>query len=76
LLVILATQEADIRRIAIQSQPGEIICKTLSWKNPLQKKGWWSGSRYRPKFKPQYLKKFKIKIKNIDFYLGASGTHL
>jgi hypothetical protein len=24
-----------------------------------QKKDWWSGSRYRPEFKPQYHKKKK-----------------
>jgi hypothetical protein len=30
--VILATQEAEIRRIAIQSQPGQIVCETLSQK--------------------------------------------
>jgi hypothetical protein len=29
--VILATQEAEIRRIEIQSQPGQTGCKTLSW---------------------------------------------
>jgi hypothetical protein len=28
--VILATQEAEIRRIAVQSQPGQIVHKTLS----------------------------------------------
>jgi hypothetical protein len=28
--VILATQEAEIRRIAVQSQPGEIVLETLS----------------------------------------------
>jgi hypothetical protein len=28
--VILATQEAEIRRIAVQSQPGQIVLKTLS----------------------------------------------
>jgi hypothetical protein len=28
--VILATQEAEIRRIAVQSQPGQIVCETLS----------------------------------------------
>jgi hypothetical protein len=27
---ILATQEAGIRRIAVQSQPGKIVLKTLS----------------------------------------------
>jgi hypothetical protein len=25
--VILATQEAEIRRIAVQNQPGQIVCK-------------------------------------------------
>jgi hypothetical protein len=28
--VILATQEAEIRRIVVQSQSGQIICETLS----------------------------------------------
>jgi hypothetical protein len=28
--VIAATQEAEIRRIKVQSQPGQIVCKTLS----------------------------------------------
>jgi hypothetical protein len=46
--VILATQEAEIRRIAVQSQPGQIVRETLSQKYPSQKKGWWSGSRCRP----------------------------
>jgi hypothetical protein len=36
--VILATQEAEIRRITVQSQPGQIVCKTLSRKT-LHKKG-------------------------------------
>jgi hypothetical protein len=44
--VILATQEAEIRRIMIRSQPRQIVCETLSQK-PIAKKGWWSRSRYR-----------------------------
>jgi hypothetical protein len=28
--VILATQEAEIRRLKVQSQPGQIVCETLS----------------------------------------------
>jgi hypothetical protein len=43
-LVILATQEAEIRRIMIQIQPGQKAYETLSRKNPSQKKGWLSGS--------------------------------
>jgi hypothetical protein len=46
--VILATQEAEIRRIVDWSQPGQIVHKTLSWKYPSQKKGWQSGSKWRP----------------------------
>jgi hypothetical protein len=45
--VILATQETEIRRIMVRSQPGQIVLKTLSRKNSSQKKGWWSASRYR-----------------------------
>jgi hypothetical protein len=43
--VILATQEAEIRSIAAQSQPRQIVHKTLSQKKTHHKKGWWSGSR-------------------------------
>jgi hypothetical protein len=46
--VILATQEAEIRRIEVHSQPRQMVYETLSQKNPSQKKGWWSGLRYRP----------------------------
>jgi hypothetical protein len=37
--VILATQEAEIRRIMVQSQLRQTVCETLSRKNPSQKKG-------------------------------------
>jgi hypothetical protein len=52
------TQEAEIKGITVQS-PGQIILETLSRKKPITKKGWWSGSRCRPEFKPQYCKKKK-----------------
>jgi hypothetical protein len=42
--VILATQEAEIRRITVQSQPRQIVRE----KKKSQKKGWWSSSRCRP----------------------------
>jgi hypothetical protein len=35
--VILATQEAEIRRIVVQSQPRQIVHKTITQKNPPQK---------------------------------------
>jgi hypothetical protein len=37
--VILATQETEIRRIAVRNQPGQIVCKTISQKKPTTKKG-------------------------------------
>jgi hypothetical protein len=36
--VILATQEAEIRRITVRRKPRQIVCKTLSQKS-LHKKG-------------------------------------
>jgi hypothetical protein len=36
--VILTTQEVEIRGIAVQSQPREIVHKTLPQKNPSQKR--------------------------------------
>jgi hypothetical protein len=35
--VILATQEAEIKKIAVQSQPRQLVCKTLSQKHLTQK---------------------------------------
>jgi hypothetical protein len=35
--VILATQEAEIRRITVRSQPGQIVQETLSQKHPSPK---------------------------------------
>jgi hypothetical protein len=34
--VILASREAEIRRIAVQGQPGKIVLETLSQKYPIQ----------------------------------------
>jgi hypothetical protein len=42
-LIILATQEAEIRRISVQRKPGEIVRPYL--KKHFTKKGWQSGSR-------------------------------
>jgi hypothetical protein len=52
--VILATQEAEIRRVEVRSQPGEIVHKTLSGKYLTQKRAGKS-----PEFKPQYNRKKK-----------------
>jgi hypothetical protein len=38
MLVILAMQEKEIRRFMVQSQSRQILLKTLSRKNPSQKR--------------------------------------
>jgi hypothetical protein len=57
--VILATQEAEIRRSAVQSQPRQIVPETLSRKNPSQKRAGGVAQGVGPEFKPQYQKKKK-----------------
>jgi hypothetical protein len=57
--VILATQEAEIRRIAVGSQPRKIVCKILSQKYLSQKRAGRVAQGEGPEFKPQYQKKKK-----------------
>jgi hypothetical protein len=61
--VILATQEAEIRRFVVQSQPWEIVLETLSRKNPSQKRADGVAQSVGPKFKPQYHKQNKTEKK-------------
>jgi hypothetical protein len=63
--VILATQEAEIRRVTVQSQPRQRVHETLSRK-PITKN--WTGGVAQgegPEFKPQYHKKKKINDENL-----------
>jgi hypothetical protein len=59
ILVILATQEAEIRRIEVQSQPGQIVRKTLSQKNLHKHRAGGVAQDKGPEFKPLYHKKKK-----------------
>jgi hypothetical protein len=60
--VILPTQEAEIRRIMVQSQPRQIIQKTLFWKKTHHKnRASVPAQGESPEFKPQYCKKKKRK---------------
>jgi hypothetical protein len=52
--VILATQEAEISRIVDQSQPGKIVCETLSRKKPIKKRAGRVTQGGAPEYKPQY----------------------
>jgi hypothetical protein len=58
--VILATQEAESKRITLPSQPGQIVLQTLSQTtNPSQKGAGGVTQGVGPEFKPQYCKKRK-----------------
>jgi hypothetical protein len=57
--VVLAAQEAEIRRIEVQSQPKQIVQETLSWKYPSWKKANGVAQSEGPELKPQYHKKKK-----------------
>jgi hypothetical protein len=59
--IILATQEAEIRRIMVQNQPRQIVHETLSQKNPSQKRAGGGAEGVGPEAKPQYCKKSKTK---------------
>jgi hypothetical protein len=56
---------AEIRRIAVQSQPWQIVHETLSQKNSSQKKKKRAGRVAQdgePEFKPQYCKQTNKQI--------------
>jgi hypothetical protein len=63
----LIIQEAEIRRIQVQSQPGQQVLETLSQKKSKQKKPHHKKRADRvaqgvgPEFKPQHCKKKKKK---------------
>jgi hypothetical protein len=46
--IILATQEAEIRRITVPIQPRQIVLQDSISKKSSTKKDWWSGSKHRP----------------------------
>jgi ribosomal protein S20 len=52
--VILATQEAEINRITVQSQPRQIVQKTLSRKILHKNRAGRVAQGEGPEFKPQY----------------------
>jgi hypothetical protein len=64
--VILATQEAEIRRISVQSQPSHIVSNCVSEKTFTKKAGGVVQGE-GPKFKPQYCQKRR---KELKAYLG------
>jgi hypothetical protein len=60
--VILATQEAEIRRIMVQSQPGKIVRETLSRKTLHKNRAGRVTQGEGPEFNPTPAKKKKKAI--------------
>jgi hypothetical protein len=59
MLVILATQEAEIRRIVVRSQLWQIVCEPLSWKTLHKNRAGGVARGEGPELKPQNHKKKK-----------------
>jgi hypothetical protein len=57
--VILGTEEKEIRKIAVQRQPEQIVLEPYLKKNPSQKRDGRVTQGVGPEFKPQYLQKKK-----------------
>jgi hypothetical protein len=75
--VIPATQEAQIRRIVFQSQPGQIVHETLSWKLHHKNTAGGVAQGVGPEFKPQYCKKKKRDLwynVNLEKQANPDGT--
>jgi hypothetical protein len=54
--IILATREAEIRRVVVRSKPGQTVQETLTQKNS-QKRPGRVAQGVGPELKPQYHKK-------------------
>jgi hypothetical protein len=76
MLVILATQEAEIRKITVRSQPRQIVHETLSQKNSSQKRtdgvAQGTGSEFKPWNRKKKKKKKKKKEKTSSQALVAN----
>jgi hypothetical protein len=73
--VILATSEAEIRRIMVQSQRGQIVRKTLSQKTLHKKRASGVAQGEGPEFKPQYCKNKTKQKSYISFCLKLSRQY-
>jgi hypothetical protein len=65
--VILATQEAEIRRITVRSQLWQMVHETLSQKTFHKNKASGVAKGEGPEFKPNATKKPKTKLKTTRF---------
>jgi hypothetical protein len=74
MFVIPATQEAEIKRTMVQSQPRQIVHKTLSQKNLSQKKGWVKWLKVKSlSSSPSSAKQKKFQFTVLPSCLDAAG---
>jgi hypothetical protein len=73
--VILATQEAEIRRIIVWSQPKQIAGEILSRKNPSLKKAGGAAQSVGPEFKSQTCQKRKNKSTHLWNYCNDISSY-
>jgi hypothetical protein len=64
--VSLATQEAEIKRIVVQRQPGQTVQEPLCRKTLYKQRAGGVAQGKGPEFKPQYHKKKKKKPINME----------
>jgi hypothetical protein len=68
--IILATQEAEIRRIVVWSQPEQIVPETLPRKYPSHKRAGGVAQGDGPEFKPQYRTHTKkVNISYVSYHI-------
>jgi hypothetical protein len=69
-------QEAEIRRIVVQSYPWQIVLQDATLKNPFKNRAGGVAQDVSPEFKPQYCQKEKKKTqKTIYTYLYTAVSH-
>jgi hypothetical protein len=71
--VILATREAEIRRITVRSQPAQTVCDTLSRKTPITK-NWAGGMVQGPELHTHTQKKKNKCLKTPDLVLVLTDS--
>jgi hypothetical protein len=74
--LIIATQEAEIRRLTVRSQPGQIVHETLSRKTLHKNRDGGVAQGEGSEFKPQYSKIIIIIINERNCHSHPNSHHV